>query len=160
MQRQGVPESAVICLFDTLQNLEHQIRTAYGDSDHYQGGLQWMLPMHGVGQGNGAGPAIWAAVSTQLLNMLWNSGVGSFFKSPISGKDICFVGYAFVDDTDLIHTADDEFSTGNDVTLELQRALDIWEVGLHATRGAIVPEKSHWYLVDFCWIGGNGNTSQ
>lgn len=69
------------------------------------GGSQWILLMHGVGQGNGAGPAIWAVVSTPLLNMLRNSGVGSFFKSPISGKDIRFVGYAFVDDTDLIRAA-------------------------------------------------------
>jgi hypothetical protein len=37
--------------------------------------------------------------------------------------------------------------------MELQRALDLWEGGLHATGGAIVPEKSHWYLVDFHWTG-------
>jgi hypothetical protein len=110
--------------------------------------------MHGVGQGNGAGPAIWAVVSTPLLNMLRNSGVGSFFTSPISGKDIRFVGYAFMDDTDLIQTAHDGINTGSDVAKELQRALDIWEGGLHATGGAIVPEKNHWYLVDFRWNGG------
>jgi hypothetical protein len=57
-------------LFNTLQNLSHQIRTAYGDSDHSYGGSHWILPMHGVGQGNGAGPAIWAVVSTSLLAML------------------------------------------------------------------------------------------
>jgi hypothetical protein len=110
--------------------------------------------MHGIGQGNGAGPAIWAVVSTPLLNMLRASGVGSHFISPISGKDIHFVGYAFVDDTDLIQTADEGMATGSDVARELQRALDIWEGGLNATGGAIVPEKSHWYLVDFRWIGG------
>ncbi len=38
---------------------------------------------------------------------------------------------------------------------ELQRALDLWEGGLHATGGALVPEKSHWYLVDFRWTGSN-----
>jgi len=109
--------------------------------------------MHGVGQGNGAGPAIWAVVSTPLLAMLRNSGVGTFFKSPISGREIRFVGYAFVDDTDLIRTAHDNINTGIEVVNELQRALDLWEGGLHATGGAIVPEKSHWYLVDFRWSG-------
>ncbi len=78
MQRQGVPESAVECLCNTLQNLSHQIRTAYGDSDHSYGGSHWTLPIHGVGQGNGAGPAIWAVVSTPLLAMLCSAGVGSF----------------------------------------------------------------------------------
>ncbi len=34
------------------------------------GGNTNETPMHGVGQGNGAGPAIWAVVSTTILNML------------------------------------------------------------------------------------------
>jgi hypothetical protein len=123
MQRQGVPESAVVCLFTTIQNSSHQIRTAYGDSKNHYGGSHWILPMHGVGQGNGAGPAIWAVVSTPLLDMLRNSGVGSFFKSPISGKEIRFVGYAFVDDTDLIQTAHGSIDSGREVVTELQRAL-------------------------------------
>jgi hypothetical protein len=119
MQRQGVPQCAVLCLFETLQNLEHYIRTAYGDSSSFYGGSHWIIPMHGIGQGNGAGPAIWAVVSTPLLNMLRASGVGSHFISPISGKDIHFIGYAFVDDTDLIQTADEGMATGSDVAREL-----------------------------------------
>jgi hypothetical protein len=63
MQRQGVPESAVTCMFTTLQELKHQIRTAYGDSELTYGG-QAVIPIHGVMQDNGAGPAIWAVVST------------------------------------------------------------------------------------------------
>ncbi len=70
MQRQGVPKNTLVCLFNTLQNLSHQIRTAYGDSVDSYGGSQWIIPMHSVGQGNGAGPAIWTVVSTQLLAML------------------------------------------------------------------------------------------
>jgi hypothetical protein len=154
MQRQGVPWCAVVCLFETLQNLEHYIHTAYGDSSSFYGGSHWIIPMHGIRQGNGAGPAIWAVVSMPLLNMLRASGVGSHFISPISGKDIHFIWYAFVDDTDLIQTAHEGIATGSDVARELQRALDIWEGGLNVTGGAIVPEKSHWYLVDFRWIGG------
>jgi hypothetical protein len=42
-----------------------------------------ILPMHGVGQGNGAGPANWAIVSTSLLNMLRSKGLGCHFISPI-----------------------------------------------------------------------------
>jgi hypothetical protein len=33
--------------------------------------------------------------------------------------------------------------------------LSAWEGGLRATGGAIVPEKSHWYLIDFVWDKGN-----
>jgi hypothetical protein len=56
MQRLGVPTNAVDCLFSTLQNATHQVRTAYGDLDYTYGGTDWDIPMHGIGQGNGAGP--------------------------------------------------------------------------------------------------------
>jgi hypothetical protein len=61
MQRHGVPKPAVDCLFTTLQD---------GDSDNSYGAANWVQPMHGIGQGNGAGPAIWAVLSTSLLNIL------------------------------------------------------------------------------------------
>jgi hypothetical protein len=33
----------------------------------------------------------------------------------------------------------------------MQEAVDHWEGGLRASGGALVPSKSHWYLVDFKW---------
>ena len=36
---------------------------------------------------------------------------------------------------------------------EMQKALDLWEGGIRATGGAIVPEKSYWCLIDFIWNG-------
>ena len=102
MQRLGVPKHAISCLFGTLQSATHQVQTAYGDSDFTYGGNTNETPMHGVGQGNGAGPAIWAVVSTPILNMLRSKGFGCEFISPFSQQLTKFVGYSFVDDTDLI----------------------------------------------------------
>jgi len=36
---------------------------------------------------------------------------------------------------------------------QLQEAIDTWEFSLKATCGALVPEKSVWWLVSFCWNG-------
>jgi hypothetical protein len=33
----------------------------------------------------------------------------------------------------------------------MQSMLDHWEGGLHATGGALVPQKSYWYGIDFKW---------
>jgi hypothetical protein len=69
LQRQEIAKSEVVCMFSTLQNLEHTIRTAYGDSEETYGGDLWViLPMQGVYQGNGAGPLIWAVVSYRHRN--------------------------------------------------------------------------------------------
>jgi hypothetical protein len=91
MQRLGVPKHAISCLFGTLQSATHQVRTAYGDSDFTYGGNTNETPMHGVGQGNGAGPAIWAVVSTPILNMLRSKGFGCEFISPFSQQLTKFV---------------------------------------------------------------------
>jgi hypothetical protein len=37
-----------------------------------------IIPFHGICQGNGADPPIWAVVSTLVLNMLRQANVGSF----------------------------------------------------------------------------------
>ena len=104
LRRQGVAESEVVCMFSTLQHLKHTIRCAYGTSDESYGSELWAVPMQGVYQGNGAGPVVWAVVSSPVLQILKKEGFGAFFKASISGDDIELVGYAFVDDTDLIQT--------------------------------------------------------
>jgi hypothetical protein len=65
------------------------------------------------------------------------------------------VGYAFVDDTDICQAGQDEFTTGEEVATQMQGAMDAWEGGMRTTRGAIVPEKSFWYLIYFVWTEGN-----
>ena len=113
-----------------------------------------MVPIQGVGQGNGAGPQIWAVVSTPVFNMLRSMGFGAHLKATISGDRLEFVGFAFVDDADLIETARNTLETVQEVAARMQDSLTAWEGGLRATGGAIVPEKSHWYLIDFVWQDG------
>ena len=66
MQRAGAPAAAITSMFETIQKLKHTVRTCHGDSDQSFGGEIWrdINPLHGVGQGNGAAPAIWAVIST------------------------------------------------------------------------------------------------
>jgi hypothetical protein len=80
--------------------------------------------------------------------MLRHEGYGAYLRTAITGTTISFVGYAFVDDTDLCITSQDPHETEANVALRMQQALDLQEGGIRATGGAIVPEKSHWYLID------------
>jgi hypothetical protein len=77
------------------------------------------------------------------------------FKTSISGDLIRFVGYAFVDGTDICQTGQDEITTGEEVATQMQGAMDAWKGGMRATGVAIVPEKSYWYLIDFVSTEGN-----
>jgi hypothetical protein len=107
MQRQGVPLRAVQCLFTTLQEATHSVRTAYGDSNYTYGGSGWIKPLHGIGQGNGGGPPIWAVISSTLLDTLRSKGTGLTMLSPISHLPLSFVGYTFIDDNDLVQSDGD-----------------------------------------------------
>jgi hypothetical protein len=152
MQRMGVPKCAVQRLFSTLQEAVHYVRTGFGDSTKSYGGRMWLVPLHGIGQGNGAGPAIWAVVSTPLLNVLRQKGFGCEFVMPLSKRWFQFVGYAFVDDTDVIQSQllNDPFQA----LKSLQLAIDSWEKSLKVTCGALVPEKTVFWLISFCWKNG------
>jgi hypothetical protein len=75
--------------------------------------------------------------------MLRHEGYGAYFRTAIPGTTISFVGYAFVDDTDVCIPGQNPNDTEADVALRMQQALDLWEGGIRATGGAIVPEKSH-----------------
>ena len=151
LQRQGLAESEVVCMFSTLQNLRHTIRTAFGDSETSYGGDGWVVPLQGIYQGNGAGPLIWAVVSSPLLEILRAEGCGTFFKACLDKEEIRLAGYAFVDDTDLIQTGRGN-ETAAEVAQEMQRGLSLWEGLVNATGGALVVEdKSTWWLLDFTW---------
>ena len=66
-------------MLTTIENLNHYIRTIYGNSTLSFGGSLWVIAVQGIGQGNGGGPTMWALVSTPVLNMLQAEGHGAFF---------------------------------------------------------------------------------
>ena len=153
MQRCGVPVPLVQSSLKPIQQLRHYIRSVYGDSTRSFSAMSGDLPAHGIGQGNGAGPAIWAVVSTPIFNSMRQRGYGIYVRSP-SGADFFFVGYAFVDDTDLVVNDPSPQATAATVISRLQTSINFWEASLRASGGALVPSKCHWYLLDYTWSQG------
>ena len=73
LRRLGVSKGATSEMLKTLQTASHKICTAYGDSNVvYEANRN--VPLQGVGQGNGAGPAIWVAISSVLLTIMRTKG--------------------------------------------------------------------------------------
>jgi len=63
------------------------------------------VPFQGCGQGNGAGPAIWVAISSILIIMMEAKGFGFECLSAIDSRMVTAQGFAFIDDTDVIEAA-------------------------------------------------------
>ena len=138
-------------MFRTLQRLRHHIRTVHGVSETSFTSDPSQPPPQGIGQGNGAGPAIWCVVSTPILDMLRDAGYGIKFVSPLSGSESHVAAYVFMDDCDMCKTAPDWEFPPPQLLARMQASLNLWEGGIRATGGALIPEKSHWYFVQFCW---------
>ncbi len=151
MRRVGVPKETCQMMFGTLAQVDHYVRTNFGDSKASYACFE--IPFQGVYQGNGAGPGIWMLVSIPIINMLKAAGFGFKVTNVMSKEQFAFVCYAFVDDTDLVHSSSEDSPMDDygmtDIIQEMQSVVDTWEGGLRASGGALVPSKSYWYLIHF-----------
>ena len=133
-------------MFNTIQNAKHSARTFYGDSKMRYGGIEapFRFKPQGVGQGNGAGPPVWAVVSSAMFEVLKKRGLDSKIVAPISGEQMKLCGFAFVDDTDLI--ASSGRANNRDLTVQrMQKSIDCWEGTAKTTGGALEPSKCCWF---------------
>jgi hypothetical protein len=77
-----MPEASVWSMFQTLQQAAHHVSTAFGVLARTYGRNR-QIPLQGAGQGNGAGMAIWAAISSVLIMDMATQGHGFNILSAI-----------------------------------------------------------------------------
>jgi len=136
-------------MFSTIQLLHHYIRTAFGDLDSSFMGITMQSPLQGVvGQGNGASPQIWAAVSSPIFNMVCQSGNGTTLQSLTTDDMISFVGFGFVDNVNLIVADNTIPRNPHSIVQQLQCTLDLWEMGLRISGGTLSAKK----VIGHLWI--------
>lgn len=150
-QRWNVPLAPLVSMFSTIQRMKFHVRTGFGDSDAFYGGVptDGALPFQGVCQGNGGGPAIWLAVSTALVLLLKKWGHQTTIRSSITQVATSFVGLLFVDDTDLIQYAKNPYEPVRDLVTRTSEAVNCWRGGLLASGGDLKPSKTKWCLVAY-----------
>ena len=74
--------------------------------------------------------------------MMRTAGHGYQFTSPLSKQTSNIVGFAFVDDTDLVEGSGSKVDlTMEEVMNSVQEAVDRWEGGLKTTGGALKARK-------------------
>ena len=154
MVKMGAPIPSMVSMFETLQNLEVVIRTAFGDSARSykrNGGI----PDQGLAQGNGSGPQAFVALSSSMMDVMKKDGHGAQITAPISGDTSRTAVEIYVDDADQSKDAERPTDTRLAVAAGLQTSVDDWQGYLKATGGALVPWKSFWHWIDFDWKDGN-----
>ena len=154
MRHMGIPDPAAKSSIDTLVNMERFIKTVYGESSiSYATKMTIDEILHGIGQGNGYGPIIWAGISSPLLKILRERKFGVSIRSPITREELDMAGYLFVDDTDQIKTKY-ECTDWEEVMQRAQKGIELWECLLRTTGGAIEPSKTDWVGIQYEWKNG------
>ena len=153
MRHMGVPEKAARASIEDLVSMPRTVKTVYGESDEAYGTNRLLDEiLHGIGQGNGYGPIIWAGISSPLLKILRSRKYGVHIYSPITKEEMEMAGYSFVDDTDQIEL--NEETEWENVLENAQGSLELWECLLRTTGGAIEPTKTDWVKVLYEWKEG------
>ena len=146
--------SAVVVALICLQTMKFFQRTGFGESKTFIGGKELLKYIMGLGQGSRAAPPSWIQLSSVLINVYKQLGLGCFTTDPISLEEIHSAGALFVDDADL-YTGDDRQPEPNELInpaelwLQTQSNLDQWSDLLRASGGALKPEKCFWYSLDY-----------
>jgi len=151
MCRLGASKPSVLSMLTTIRDMRHHTRTVHGDSTRFASRRTWNQPVAGIGQGNGAGPAIWAAVSSPLFAIMQEDGFLAQVLCAITSTEAVFSGFAFVDDTDLCVSGQKD---SVDTAKHMQHSVTNWEGLLRTTGGALVPDKCFWYLISQQWKDG------
>ena len=148
----GLPISIIITTLITLQYMKFYLRTGFGDSSSYYSSKQ-NHPYQGMGQGNGASPAVWLLISSLLINMMKQKNIRINLPGTISSDILSYVALLFVDDGDFPTIA----LQGNkmeDVIKQHQKTVTIWSQYLKVTGGSLSSQKFYWYPIQWEWNNG------
>jgi hypothetical protein len=88
-----------------------------------------------------------------LVNVFKQIKLGTLLLGPITLEMIHTMGTLFVDNTDL-YTWRDGLLDPDNLWCQTQVNLHQWSCLLNATGGALKPEKSFWYLLDYACKDG------
>ena len=96
-------------------------------------------PIQGTGQGNGFAPTVWGLISCKMIDMMQIKGHGAHFVTALPRKLLSIVCCAYVDDTDLPHSAATRTTMREELQIPFQEMLNRWAGALRATGGETLP---------------------
>ena len=125
LQAWGIPPKAVKVLLIALQTMQFFLRTGFGESQQSYGGTR-EHPIFGFGQGNGAAPPGFAALSALLINAYKRMGNGAKLTSSYTARMFVLAAVMYVDDTDLTHLAPSQLTSDADLFKQVQKSTTNW----------------------------------
>ena len=140
-----VPWSAPTIMFLVLQKAHHSIKTGYSVFEPVHGNEEAAIAE--IGQGNGLRPSLWCLISTILIKMCKMKGHATTIITAISKTVVSLLGFAFVDNDDLVTAADNTHTSDATMIKQMQSLMTCWCGESWATGGLIAPTKTDCLLL-------------
>lgn len=110
------------------------------------------------------GQALWACISSPLLQMMRDKGYGAKLQGPISNIMVHIAAFAFINNVDIIQISECTEQLDHELLKVTQAAFNQWSSTLRATGGAIEPTKTFCVPITSQWQGSHkvvmGNTQE
>ena len=90
-------------------------------------------------------------MSSVVIDMCKEAGHGIEIATAITKMILSLMGFAFVDNADLAQAAPDHETSGEEMINDIQEFMRRWEGSIRASGGAICPNKTKWFLIDYVW---------
>ncbi len=111
--------------------------------------------LHGIGQGNGGGPAMWIAHLTIMFAAISSVCSGFVLTCIQKLKTAMSVGTGYVDDVTLgLSIPRDQSQTEHKVYRHIKRMAQTWEKLLYITGGRLELSKCFWVPITWTWRNG------
>ena len=104
----GVPWSVATMLFRVWQKARHNNKTSYGVSKPIYSNKDKAIA--GINQENGLEPSLWCLINTSLIKMCKMKRHGTTIITAISRTVVSLIGFAFVDDADLVTATNNAYT--------------------------------------------------
>ena len=154
LQSLGLDRSIGTFLARFMFQAKRHVRTGNGISkEHIRTTKRRVL--HGIGQGNGGGPAIWLSHLTVMLAAISTVCAGFYMYCVQQIHKISTVGTGYVDDVTLgLALPKDTPQNEATVRRHIRKMSQLWEKLLHISGGRLELSKCFWVPITWRWSKG------
>lgn len=153
LQSWGIPVNAIRTLLTAIQTMRFCLRTGFGTSTETYGGSS-DNPNAGSCQGSGSAGSAFSALSHLIVNAYKRMGHGAKLTSSYTARLFLLAAVMYVDDTDILHWAESQTTTDDELVAQVQQAQNDWGLLSQATGGILKPEKCSNYFLCYRFING------
>jgi hypothetical protein len=121
LQSWGIPKSTIRVLLTSMATMQYMLKTGFEESVNSYGGTS-SSPKSGLGQGSGASPPAFLALSSLIVNAYRRMGHGAWIRSSYLSRLFFLAAVMYVNDTDLLHWPSSPYTNPEELVAHVQQA--------------------------------------